>query len=58
MYVPYNAVLRGLRAESHFLKNAMVTLCCPKDVAEKFMGDAKPWEPASGPISALLGPRS
>eukprot|EP00966_Prymnesium_polylepis_P019843 457517-Prymnesium_polylepis.1 len=51
MYVVYNAVLRGLRTQSDFLKNSMVTLCCPKDVTALFMGDAKLWEPAKGSIT-------
>ena len=33
-----NGVLRGLEAESHFLRNTMVTLCCPKAVADAYLG--------------------
>eukprot|EP00966_Prymnesium_polylepis_P244327 5650565-Prymnesium_polylepis.1 len=50
MYKPYNAVLRGLRAEGPFLRNTMVRLCCPKDVADRYMGDANLSEAPSGSI--------
>ena len=51
MFVKYNGVLRGLQSSSDFLKNTMVQLCCPKDVAEQFQGTAKIFEPANGSIS-------
>ena len=40
MFVKYNSVLRGLRSASPFLKNAMVTLCCPKATADAFAAGA------------------
>eukprot|EP00966_Prymnesium_polylepis_P005769 131495-Prymnesium_polylepis.2 len=58
MFVKYNAVLRGLRSSSHFLKNMMVMLCCPKSVADSYMGDAKPWQPGSGLITLEQAKRS
>ena len=52
MFVKYNAVLRGLRPDVPFLRNTMVTLCCPKAVAEAYMGTAKVFEqPADHSIS-------
>ena len=44
-------VLRGLQSESHFLKNNMVRLCCPKGIAEKYQGTAEAHEPANGTLS-------
>mmetsp|Transcript_74735 Transcript_74735/g.206117 ORF Transcript_74735/g.206117 Transcript_74735/m.206117 type:complete len:507 (-) Transcript_74735:139-1659(-) len=32
MYVPYQAVLRGLNTKSEFLMDMMLKLCCPKDI--------------------------
>merc|ERR1719149_163270 len=51
MFVKYNAVLRGLQSASPFLKNTMVQLCCPKDVAEQYMGTAEIFQPAAGTLS-------
>ena len=52
MFVKYNGVLRGLQSpDSDFLKNTMVSLCCPKDVAEQFQGNAKIFQPANGELS-------
>ena len=51
MFVKYNAILRGLQSASPFLKNTMVQLCCPKDVAEQYMGTAEIFQPASGTLS-------
>ena len=51
MFVKYNALLRGLQSNSDFLKNMMVQLCCPKDIAEQYQGTAKIFEPANGSIS-------
>ena len=50
MFVKYNTILRGLDSPVDFLKNSMIQLCCPKDVSERFMGDAKVWQPASGTL--------
>ena len=44
-------VLRGLQSESDFLKNNMVRLCCPKDIAEQYQGTAKVFERANGTLS-------
>ena len=41
----------GLRSDSPFLINTMVTLCCPRAVAEAYMGDAKVFQPAAGHLS-------
>jgi len=38
MFVKYNALLRGLASEIPFLRNQMVSLCCPKDVADAYLG--------------------
>ena len=54
MYVKYNAVLRGLRSQSDFLRNTMVVLCCPKAIADEYMGAvprSQLFRPAAGPIS-------
>ena len=51
MFFKYNAVLRGLQSDSDFLKNTMVQLCCAKEVADKYQGTAKMFEPANGSIS-------
>ena len=55
MFLKYNAVMRGLLAnDSTFLQNTMITLCCPRAVAEAYMGDT-PWDklfmPATGKLS-------
>eukprot|EP00966_Prymnesium_polylepis_P296698 6854237-Prymnesium_polylepis.2 len=47
----YNSVLRGLRSDSPSLKNTMVTLCCPRVDADRYMGGAKISEPATGSIT-------
>ena len=51
MFVKYNGVLRGVQSSSDFLKNTMIQLCCPEDVAEQYQGTAKTFEPANGSIS-------
>ena len=51
MFVKYNGVLRGLRSDSPFLKNSMITLCCPREVANAYMGGARLFEPAAGSIA-------
>ena len=52
MFVKYNGVLRGLQSESFFLRNTMVTLCCPKHVSDAYMGTAKVFEqPTDGTLS-------
>ena len=38
MFTKYNAVLRGLRSESDYLRNAMVVLCCPSATATRYLG--------------------
>jgi len=51
MFVKYNAVLRGLQAsESNFLCNTMIQLCCPADVFQAYIGDAKIFAPANGSL--------
>ena len=37
MFVKYNAVLRGLRSDSTYLKNSMIRICCPNAVANEYM---------------------
>ena len=37
MFVKYNGVLRGLRSDSDFLKSSMITLCCPKTIADRYV---------------------
>ena len=51
MFVKYNGVLRGVQSSSDFLKNTMIQLCCPEDVAEQYQGTAETFEPANGSIS-------
>ena len=34
-----NGVLRGLDSDSDFLRNTMVALCCPRIVADAYLGD-------------------
>jgi len=36
MYVPYQAVLRGLRSLSDYLRETMLNLCCPKDIFDEY----------------------
>ena len=55
MFVKYNGVLRGLHTTSHFLKNSMVQLCCPKTVAGKYMGKAQTHEAPQGDNRDPLG---
>ena len=50
LFVKYNGVLRGLQSDSHFLKNSMVTLCCPRAVSAAYMGGATLFEPARGDV--------
>ena len=38
MFVKYNGVLRGLGSKSPFLNNLMITLCCPRAVADGYKG--------------------
>ena len=42
MFVKYNSVLRGLQAESPFLRNTMVQLCCPRYIFTAFIGSVPP----------------
>ena len=51
MFVKYNSVLRGLRSDSPSLTNSMITLCCPKAIADGYMGGAPISQPAAGSIS-------
>ena len=51
MFVKYNGILRGLQSKSDFLRNTMVQLCCPADVAAKYQGDAPLFKPANGTLS-------
>ena len=44
LFVKYNGVLRGLDGKVPFLVNTMITLCCPKKVADAYMGGAQMWE--------------
>ena len=48
MFVKYNGVLRGMQSESPFLRNTMITLCCPKSISDAYLGTAKIFEPPSG----------
>ena len=47
MYVKYNAVLRGLRSQSAFLRNTLVVLCCPKAIADEYTGGTLSFDEAS-----------
>ena len=51
LFVKYNGVLRGIDTDVPFLKNSMIQLCCPKAVADAYMGDAKSDEEAKGTLS-------
>ena len=51
LFVKYNAVLRGLESEVDFLRNQMVQLCCPKVIADDFMGGAQASNPAMGSLT-------
>ena len=63
MFVKYNRVLRGLSSEAgvlaDFLKNSMVTLCCPKAVADEYMAGSLSLEEAKRSLNryttTLLG---
>ena len=46
MFVKYNGVLRGLQSESLFLRNTMVTLCCPKHVSNAYIDGTLSFEQA------------
>ena len=50
MFVKYNGLLRGLDSPVPFLKNSMIQLCCAKEVSDRFMGEAKTWQAASGSL--------
>ena len=47
-------MLRGLDADSHFLRNTMVTLCCPKAVVEAYLG-ATPHDALHQPAAGSIG---
>ena len=51
MFVKYNSVLRGVRSTAPFLQNTMVQLCCPAQVAQRFLGTARVFERANGALS-------
>ena len=52
MFVKYNAVLRGLESTVPFLRNTMVSFCCPKATFFTYMGTAKMFEqPSDGTIT-------
>ena len=52
MFVKYNGVLRGMQSESPFLRNTMITLCCPKAISEAYLGTAKIFQqPTDGRLS-------
>ena len=40
MFVKHNSVLRGLQSTVPFLRNTMVSLCCPKATADAFAAGA------------------
>ena len=54
----YNGVLRGLQSESVFLRNKMVSLCCPTQVAADYQGSARIFETANGSLSFSLAKQS
>ena len=61
MFVKYNALLRGLASEIPFLCNQMVSLCCPKDVADAYLGSTprdKLFLVAAGKITFELAKQS
>ena len=47
MFVKYNGLLRGLQSDAPFLRNTMLQLCCPKDIAAHYQGTAKMHELAN-----------
>ena len=51
LFVKYNAVLRGLQSDSPFLRNTMVSLCCPQRVAAAYQGTAPMHALANGALS-------
>lgn len=51
LFVKYNAVLRGYNSDSDFLTNHFVALCCPKDVADAYLGGARLYDPHAGAVS-------
>ena len=52
MFVKYNGVLRGTQSESPFLRNTMITLCCPKAISDAYLGSAKIFQqPTDGTLS-------
>ena len=52
MFVKYNGVLRGMQSESPFLRNTMITLCCPKAISDAYLGSAKIFQqPTDGTLS-------
>ena len=52
MFVKYNGVLRGMQSESPFLRNTMITLCCPKAISDAYLGTAKIFQqPTDGTLS-------
>ena len=52
MFVKYNGVLRGLQSTVPFLRNTMISLCCPKAVADAYLGTAKVFQqPSDGTIT-------
>ena len=50
LFVKYNGVLRGLQSDSPFLRNTMISLCCPNNIADAYQGTAKINEPANGKL--------
>ena len=54
----YNGVLRGKRSEVAFLKTKMIQLCCPKDVADKYVAGAISMSEAERSLNQCASPRS
>ena len=54
----YNGVLRGKRSEVAFLKTKMIQLCCPKDVADKYVAGAISMSEAERALNQCASPRS
>ena len=50
MFQKYNGVLRGLDSPVPFLKNSFIEMTTPKECSERYMGTARTWEAANGPL--------
>ena len=51
LFVKYNGVLRGLNAESQYLRGEMIRLCCSGDVAARYKAGETSFEAALGTMN-------